>query len=385
MEMYLDHASSTIMHPEVIRGMQDSFEQDFGNPSSMHQAGYQALQRIQKARESIAFALNCPEDKLFFTSGGTEANATAIQGSIPATRGERFHYICSTIEHASVLRQYERMKNEGLHVSFLPVNQWGQIDLEALESMITPDTRLISLIHVNNETGIIQPVTEAIAIIKKTNPHTRIHLDGVQAFGKTPQQLPLDHLDYYTVSAHKINGPRGVGALYVKEPAKLRALMLGGGQESGIRSGTENTPGIVGFQIAAQLRIQALPERSRIIKETRNALIRGILGEIPEVKIIQAPDPAEQVPDILMVCFQRVKSEVLLRMLSDDGIYLTAGSACHSSKDQKSHVLDAMGISPVWAEGSIRISMDDTLTRDQLSFLVNRLSAHVRTIRQFVR
>lgn len=385
MDIYLDHASTTKVHPLVVASINESYEKYYANPSSLHGPGYQALQRVDEARDQLLRIVKGKNHHLVFTSGGTESNNTVIMNLADLLRRRSDQWICSSIEHPSVARPYEYLKEKGAEGTFVGCNTKGQIKLDELEAAINSGTKIISLMHVNNETGIIQPLEEVKDLIKQKNPDLILHVDGVQAFGKIPVNLQELDADYYSISAHKLGGPRGVGALFARKPLKLSPLLKGGGQERNLRSGTENTPGILGLETAALLRHQKLEETHHIIWEKRRQLIQMLQEQVGEIVVIGAAEDKDQVPGILMISVQGTRSEVILRMLSDDHIYLSSGSACSSKKTSESHVLKAMKLQKKIIEGALRISYDETLTDEDMQRFVIRLDLHTKQMRKMMK
>ena len=385
MKLYLDNASTTEIHPVVINSIHESYGQYYGNPSSVHSAGYAANKRIQSARAQLLTLAKAKEHDLVFTSGGTESNNLAILGMINRRQKHVSEFICSAIEHPSVIRVYDHLKNEGAKVAYLPVTKQGIIDINALENMVGSDTHMVSIMHVNNETGIIQPVVEATNLIKKISPKTLVHIDGVQAFGKIDVNLTEVRADFYSVSAHKIGGPRGVGALFVKKGVNLSPILWGGGQENNLRSGTENTHGIIGFEKASLLRNESAMGYLEIMWKIRTELADLIMNNIQGVTFVEHADAKQQFPGIMTVCIDDVKSEVILRMLSEDGILLSSGSACSTRKTSASHVLQAMKVTKAAIDGTLRISFNETITSDQLNFFIQRLEIHVSKMRKMMK
>ncbi|MDW7671164.1 MAG: cysteine desulfurase family protein [Bacillota bacterium] len=385
MEIYLDHASTTPIHPLVMNSINQSYKMYYANPSSVHEAGYQALNRIEEARKNLLKLLDGSGYDLIFTSGATEANNTIINGSYVQAARKHDSWLCSAIEHPSVLKPYELIKSKGAQVRFLSCDSSGLIRLDDLEGAITPETKLISLMHVNNETGVIQPIEHAVTMIRNLNPKTRIHVDGVQAFGKIDSSLKKMDPDYYSISAHKIGGPRGMGALIYRKSKKPMPLLWGGGQEKNLRSGTENTPGIVGFETAAILRHQSLQQNTSLLWAVRHQMIRQLHDQVGGIKLIEADTEAEQVPGILLISVDGTRSEVILRMLSDDHIYVSAGSACSSRKTAASHVLKAMSLDEQTIQGALRISFDETLTARQIDRFTQKLANHTHQMRKMIK
>ena len=386
MEVYLDHAATAKILPEVLDQMNEAYLNYYANPSALHQAGNMARERIEDARKLITSLIRVSPDELIFTSGGTESNNTVVTGVADwGQQQQRRQWLLSAIEHPSVMQPYNQLKNKGSQVNVIPAGRDGRISLEALESLVNEDTKLVSVMHVNNETGIIQPVEEAIKLVKQKNRNTLFHIDGVQAFGKVPLDLSRLQPDFYSLSAHKIGGPRGVGALFMKKPVRSAPLLQGGGQERQHRSGTENTAGIIGFETAASIRLGRMQQNNSAIWNMRKYLISQMKRLLDDLLLIESPDPVNQVPGILMVACQGIKSEVILRMLSDEQIYLSAGSACSSKKTAASHVLQAMKLPAAWIDGVLRISFDETLTTEQADRFIERLAYHVRQMRKVMK
>lgn len=385
MKLYLDHASTTQILPEVVKSMHESYHQFYGNPSSVHRAGYEASKRIESARDKILSMINARNYHLVFTSGGTEANNLAILGMAKPYQKQTLQFMCSEIEHPSVIGVYDHLKHEGVKVSYVPVTKNGILDLEVLHKLLKEPTHIVSMMHVNNETGIIQPIDEAVKLIKEVSPKTLTHVDGVQAFGKIDINLLETNPDLYSISAHKIGGPRGVGALLIKKGVNISPVMWGGGQEDHIRPGTENTSGIIGLEKAACLKEKGISANLIKLWEIRNTLTQQITARIQGITIVENTENAYQFPGILTICVDGVKSEVVLRMLSDDGIYLSAGSACSSRKTSASHVLKAMKLSNTAMDGALRISFNETMSLDLITFFVQQLEKHVNLMRKMMK
>lgn len=381
MKLYLDNASTSKIHPEVINSMNESYHVFYGNPSSVHNAGYEANKKIDSARTTLLSSVNAKNHHLIFTSGGTESNNLAVLGTTNRHQIQTSHFLCSEIEHPSVIRVYDHLKHEKADVSYIPVTKQGVIDIKALHDMVESNTHMVSVMHVNNETGIVQPVQEMINLVKKKSPKTLVHVDGVQAFGKIDVDLVNVNADFYSISAHKIGGPRGMGALIVKNGVHLSPIMWGGGQENNVRSGTENTPGIIGFEKATLLRTNNTAENLVKMWEVRKELKEHIMSRLEGITIIERDISENQFPGILTISIDNVKSEVILRMLSDDGIYISAGSACSSRKTSASHVLKAMKLNNAVMDGALRISFNETMTFDQITYFVQSLEKHVKQMR----
>ncbi len=378
-EIYLDNSATTRPLPEVVENMIKALTENFGNPSSLHSKGLSAEKVIKKARNLVANKLGVSAGEIYFTSGGTEGNNLAIKGISYQHKKRGKHLITTEIEHPSVLETCIALDEEGYDVTFLKADQQGFISLDELEKVIRPDTILVSIFHVNSELGTIQPIDKIGKLIKEKNRNTYFHVDAVQSFGKILLQPALWDIDLLTISAHKINGPKGIGALYIKKGSSLKPQQIGGGQENGIRSGTENTPGIAGFIPA----VEALPDfsvqynRATVLDRLRNHFITRIKEKYPVVKI---NSPQEGAPHIINLSFPGLKGEVLVHSLAAEGIYVSTGSACHSRSQEKSHVLRAIKLSPELIEGTIRVSLSPYNSVEELEIAVDKI---ITSIKQF--
>lgn len=343
--IYLDNSSTTRPHPLVIKAVVSAMENTFGNPSSLHRLGLEAEKVVKEARQEVASLISALPEEIVFTSGGTESNTLAIRSVLDNT--EDRHVITSSIEHPSVLSILNDYEKKGYEITYLPVDKKGHIDINDLKDSLRKDTALVTIMAVNNEIGSIEPIEE-IGLILKDYPKTYLHVDAVQAVGKII--LPLERVDLLSMSAHKINGPKGVGALYVKKSRELQSIMPGGGQEQGLRGGTENVPGIAGFGVAAKV-AQAKMKEIEILKDKKDQLAKYLQELLPDCQI---NSPKESII-VLSVSFPKIKAEVLLHALEAEGIYVSTGSAC-SSKKTKHPVLAAIGLKEDLHEGTIRFS-----------------------------
>ncbi|NLY44225.1 MAG: cysteine desulfurase [Clostridiaceae bacterium] len=383
-EVYLDNSATTKPYKDVVDAMVEMLTENYGNPSSLHKKGIDAERAIKKAREAIARVLDVKNTEIYFTSGGTESNNIAIQGIALAHRKRGNHLITTAIEHPSVLNTFKFLEEMGYRVSYLSVDSHGIISLEELEKEIRDDTILVSIMHVNNETGAIQPVEEVRRILNAKKSKAFFHVDAVQSFGKipfTPKQMGIDML---SISAHKLHGPKGVGALYVNKGVLIRPIVYGGSQEVGLRSGTENVPGIVGFGKAVELIFDNIDEKIRKMYSLKEGLKQRILEKIDNV-FINGQLEGKSAPHILNVSFPGIRAEVLLHALEDKGIYVSTGSACSSNKPSPSHVLTAMGVSRECIEGAIRFSVSELNSMEEIEYCVEQLSAIVVQLRKYVR
>ncbi len=376
-EIYLDNSATTRPLPEVVKYMTETLTVHFGNPSSLHNKGLAAEKILKKARKTIAARLRVKPEELYFTSGGTEANNMAIRGIVQNYIKRGNHLITTEIEHPSVLETYLALEDEGFEVTYLKPDKKGIINLEELKNAIRPDTILVSIMHVNNELGSIQPVIEAGEIIKEKNNTTFFHVDAIQSFGKLLVKPESWQIDLLTISGHKIHGPKGIGALFVKKGIELTPLIYGGGQEDGFRSGTENLHGIAGLIPA----VRALPDltgnspRFEKLDRLKKYFTEKIRDTLPQAVINSTQEGA---PHIIHISFQGLKGEVIVHSLEGEGIYISTGSACHSRYDQKSHVLKAIKLSPELIDGSIRISLSRYNTFEEIDYTLKKLSEQIK-------
>lgn len=380
-EVYLDNSATTKVAKEAVDAMVHALTVAFGNPSSLHRKGMEAEKIVNKAREKLALFLGVKAREIYFTSGGTESNNLAIKGAAYARRRYGKHLITTSIEHPSVLDVFKQLEQEGFSVTYLGVDEKGHINLEELKQVIKPDTVIVSIMYVNNEVGSIQPIQDAAKIISQ-NKNILFHVDAVQAFGKIPLIPNLSGVHLLSLSAHKIYGPKGVGALFVRDGTKITPLFNGGGQEEGLRSGTENVPGIAGFSAAAELVFKNFGAWQAKMRELKERLKTGILSEIPDT-VLNGPD--DGAPHILNISFLGTKAEVLLHALESHGIYVSTGSACSSHKNARSHVLAAMGKSAEEIEGAIRFSLSPFLSIEDIDYTVEILKKEVNELRKYVR
>lgn len=373
-QAYLDNSATTPLCDEAKRWMERAMDDVWGNPSSLHKVGLDAELMLFDCRKAVADALHAGESEILFTSGGTEANNLALFGAAYAKARQGKRILVSAVEHPSVMKAAEQLRNEGFDLQILPVDHFGRVSLAALETMLTPNTTLVSVMAVNNELGTIEPVAEIAAILKRKKSKALFHVDAVQAFGKldlSPKKLGCDLM---TVSAHKIHGPKGAGALWIRPGVTLRPRTFGGEQQNGLRPGTEPTVAIAGFAGAATMlqpvknlpRVTALCDR--FVKSLR---------QMPEVQINSADDA---LPYIVHLSLPGWPAETVLNFLSDCGVYVSSGSAC--AKGHRSPVLAAAGLDPARLESSLRISLSDTTTEEELDFCLQQLQAAVRTIRR---
>ena len=380
-EIYLDNSSTTRVLDEVAQVVCDAMTVYFGNPSSLHRKGIEAEKIMKQARESIAKVLEVSSEEIFFTSGGTESNNWAIKGAAYALRRRGNHLITTKVEHPSVLEVFAALEKEGFAVTYLDVDREGTIDINQLEGALRPDTILVSIMYVNNEVGSIQPIQDAARIIK-SRCNALFHVDAVQAFAKIPLVSKLEGIDLLSISGHKIYGPKGIGALFIRDKVKITPLLHGGGQEAGQRSGTENLPGIAGIGEAAKVCLKNMSEWRKHMAELKERLMGGILNNIPDTVL---NGPKVGAPHILNISFLGTMGEILLHALESKNIYVSTGSACSSHKSEKSHVLKAMGKSLEEQDGAIRFSLSPFVSQDDIDYTLEVLAKEVKEIRKFVR
>ncbi|ACL76035.1 cysteine desulfurase family protein [Ruminiclostridium cellulolyticum] len=356
-EIYLDNSATTKPYDDVVEYVAKVSRDFYGNPSSLHTKGIKSENLVKKARTQIAESLKVDSKDICFTSGGTESNNLAILGYLKANPRAGKHVITSEIEHPSVLEVYKQLALEGYIVDFIPVDNKGVIRLDVLKDTVSDDTSIISIIHTNNETGSVQPIEEICNLRNKLCPKAVIHIDAVQAFGKTLINPSTCNIDLMSISSHKIHGPKGVGGLYIRKGLRLKPVLIGGGQESTLRSGTENVPGICGFGLATEIIFSKLDDNYKRTNELRNHFVKRINETFAE-SVVNSPDSAS--PYIINVSFPNLKSEVLLHHLEQRNIFVSTGSACSSRKTHHSHVLKAMGVSSKYIDGAIRFSLSHT-------------------------
>ncbi len=376
-EIYLDNSATTKPYDEVVQYIVEVSKSYYGNPSSLHTKGIEAENLIKRARLQIAQILRADSKEIYFTSGGTESNNMAVLGYLRANPRAGKHIITSEIEHPSVLEVFKHLASEGFSVDYIPVDAQGTIKLETLRKAVGKETALMSFMLANNEVGAIQPVSEIVKIRKELCPSAAIHIDAVQAFGKLPIYPAGMNIELLSMSSHKIHGPKGIGALYVKKGVKIKPILLGGGQETALRSGTENVPGICGFGLAAEITASAMEENHAKVRGLKEFFI-GEIKKYFEDAVINSSD--EALPYIINVSFPNLKSEVLLHHLEQKGVFVSTGSACSSHKNSHSHVLKAMGVSTKYIDGAIRFSLSAQNTQEELSTTINSLKEIIPVI-----
>ena len=379
-EIYFDNGATTMVFPEVREIMMEVMETEYGNPSSMHKKGFLAEQYVNRARDIIAKSLKVEPREIYFTSGGTEANNLALIGTAMAHKRTKKHIITSCIEHASVYNPLSCLEDEGFEVTYLPVDHKGIVDLDKLKEALRPDTFLVSVMCVNNEIGAVEPIEEIGKIVKSYDSSILFHTDCIQAYGKMkcfPKKWKVDML---SVSGHKIHGPKGIGFIYIKEGTKIKPMIWGGNQQKGMRSGTENVPGIVGLGKATELIYQDHKEKVKHIRAVKEHFIDRVMAEIPNVK-----DNSGEAPHIASISFLGVRSEVLLHALEEKGIYVSAGSACSSNKPEVSGTLRGIGLDKEHYESTLRFSFSIYNTVEEADACVECLKELLPVLRKFTR
>ncbi len=382
-EVYLDNSATTRAYDSVGDLVRKVMCEDYGNPSSMHAKGVTAEHYIKEAKETLAKLMKVQDKEIFFTSGGTESDNLALMGVARANRRRGNHLITSAIEHPAVINTMRHLEEEGYRVTFLPVDRYGRIRLDALKEALCEDTILVSVMYVNNEVGSVQPIAEAASIAKAYNKDILFHVDAVQGFGKYriyPRKL---NVDLCTISGHKIHGPKGIGALYVGSHVKIQPIVFGGEQQKNVRSGTENVPGIAGLGLAAKLIYQDLDEKVARMRELKAHFIEGV-QEIEDITIHGLYDETSA-PHIISVGFAGIRSEVLLHALEEKGIYVSSGSACASNHPQISGVLKGIGAGQEYLDATLRFSMSEFTTLEEIDYTLETLYNIVPVLRKYTR
>lgn len=381
MEAYLDNAATTMVLPEVSELMIKVMREDYGNPSSLHRKGLTAEHYIRDAREQIARVLKVQPKEIYFTSGGTESNNWALIGAAMANIRKGKHIITTSVEHASVLNPLGYLEEQGFRVTYLPVTQSGILSIDALKEAICEDTVLISVMGVNNEVGVVQPLKQVAKVIADSGQDILFHVDAIQMFGKLPIYPGRQGIDLLSVSGHKLHAPKGVGFLYVREKTKIKPIIFGGNQQSGYRSGTENVPAIAGMGLASEMMCQKniADGGSETMKQLKEQFISEIMA-LPD-----CINHSGDAPHIISITFQGVRSEVLLHALEERGIYVSSGSACSSNKPGLSGTLLNMGLSKEDAEATIRFSLSAFTKSEELDDTVSALRELLPELRRFTR
>ncbi len=373
--VYLDNNATTMVAPEAVEAMIPFFNDKYGNASSMHFFGGRVAKDLEKARHQVALLLGAENDyEINFTGSATESDNLAIRG-VTSYLKDKKHVITSTVEHPAVLNMCKQLEKEGYRVTFVPVTSDGIVDMNVLKQSVSEDTALVSIMHANNETGVINPVEEIGAFLRPLG--IAFHVDGVQAAGKIPIDVNKIQCDLYTISAHKFHGPKGIGALYVRKGTRMRPMIFGGHQEKGRRPGTENSPGIVGMGVAAELAVKHLADMPRVAA-LRDRLQQGILSTIKTSSVNGSQE--HRTPNTLNISFEYIEGESILLYLDRKGVYISTGSACATGSLEPSHVLRAMNLPFSKIHGSIRFSLSRYTTQEEIDYTISVLPETIDTL-----
>ena len=377
MNVYFDNSATTKPYNEVIEEVSNGMREYFGNPSSLHSIGINCEKRLNKAREYFATTIKCNKEEIYFTSGGSEGNNLILKGLLKPGH----HFITTTFEHHSIISTCNQLEEIGVKVTYLDVDNKGRISLKDLEEAITKDTVLVSIMQVNNEIGVIQDIEAIGKLIKKKSTRAKFHVDAVQGYGKLPIDVNKFNIDFLTVASHKIHGPKGIGFTYIKKGIILNSLISGGSQEKGVRAGTENLPGIIGFEKAAQITFAEMESRYNKILDLKKYFIER-LNEINDIRINGEIEGFS--PYILNVSFLGVRAEVLLHLLEEQNIYVATGSACtsKSSAAHGSYVIKSLGLSNKEVESAIRFSFSYENTKDEVDYTIDVLKRSLVFLRR---
>ncbi len=391
MNVYLDNSATTRPFDEVTEYMAKIMRENYGNPSSMHMAGVDAEREIRTAKETLSSIMKVDAKEIYFTSGGTESDNLAIIGCANAYRREGMHLITTKVEHPAVLETMKYLEEQGFSVTYLDTKKDGTIDPDTLKAALTDDTIMVSIMHVNNEIGAVNDIEKVAGVVKGYRPSILFHTDAVQSFGKYRITPARSAIDLVSVSSHKIHGPKGMGALYINDKIKIRPILFGGGQQKGIRSGTENVPGIAGLGLAAKLVYDGLEEKVSKLYEMKVFFIEE-LKKIPDVSINGIPDRSETVeairssaPHIVSASFAGIRAEVLLHALEDKGIYVSSGSACSTNKPSVSATLSAIGLDRSLLDSTLRFSFSTQTTKEELEYTLSTLADVLPMLRRYSR
>lgn len=375
--IYLDNAATTKTAPEVVEAMLPYFTEFYGNASTIYELGSQSKKAMTEAREAIASALGAATAEIYFTAGGSESDNWALKATADAYKNKGNHIITTKIEHHAILHTCEYLEKQGFEVTYLDVDENGKVKLDQLKKAIRPTTILISVMYANNEIGTIQPIKEIGEIAHEHG--ILFHTDAVQAFGQLPINVNECHIDMLSASGHKLNGPKGIGFLYIRKGVKIRSFIHGGAQERKRRAGTENIPGIVGMGAAAKRAVSTMEERTAKERELRDYLIDRILKEVPYTRL--NGDRVDRLPNNANFSFQFIEGESLLIMLDMEGICGSSGSACTSGSLDPSHVLLAIGLPHEIAHGSLRLTLGEETTKEELDFVIEAVKKIVEKLR----
>ena len=375
--IYMDHAATTYTKPKIAEHMLPYYKQGFGNPSSVYAIGRKAKAAVEKSRDKVGKALNAPPEQIYFTSGGTESDNWALKGAAYANIDKGNHIITTQIEHHAVLNSCEFLRKHGFEITYLPVDEFGLIKIDELIKSITDKTVLISVMMANNEIGTIQPIMEIGRIARDKNIY--FHTDAVQAVGNIKIDVDKLNIDLLSLSAHKFYGPKGIGALYIRDGVNIDNLIHGGAQEKNRRAGTENVPGIVGLGEAIEVSVENMDRHIQKLTSMRDKLIKGIMDNIPDTRLNGPPD--RRLPGNVNITFEGIDGESLLILLDEAGICASAGSACSSGAINPSHVLLAIGLSTEQASGTLRFTLGDENTEDDIDYVIEVLINTVKKLR----
>lgn len=380
MNVYFDNSATTKPYDEVIEAVSKGMKEYFGNPSSLHKIGMNCEKRLNEAREYFASTIKCNKEEIYFTSGGSEGNNLILKGLLKPGH----HFITTAFEHHSIISTCKQLEEKGVKVTYLDVDSEGRISLEDLEEAITKDTVLVSIMQVNNEIGVIQDIEAIGKLIKERSSRAKFHVDAVQGYGKLPIDVNKSNVDFLTVASHKIHGPKGVGFIYIKKGIILNSLISGGSQEKGIRAGTENLPGIIGFEKAAQMTFEEMESRYDKVLELKKYFVER-LNEIKYIRVNGEIDGFS--PYILNVSFLGVRAEVLLHLLEEQNIYVATGSACtsKSSAAHGSYVIKSLGLSNKEVESAIRFSFSYENTKEEVDYTIDVLKKSLMFLRRVKR
>ena len=377
-QVYLDNAATTKVLPSIAEAMFKTMTEDYGNPSSIYKLGQQAKNILDTAREQVAELINASPKEIIFTGGGSEGDTMLLLGVAHAYAKKGKHIITTAVEHHAILHTCQALEKEGYTVTYLPVDEFGKIEPTAVEAAIKAETVLISVMYANNEIGTIMPIKEIGAIARKHG--VLFHTDAVQAAGHIPIDVQKDNIDLLTLTAHKFHGPKGTGAVYIKQGLKIGSLVYGGGQEKGLRAGTENTAGILGLGLAAVHARENMKEHSKRVISLRDKLITGINERISEVRL--NGHPTDRLPNNVNFSIRYIEGEGLLLLLDMAGIAASSGSACTSGSLDPSHVLLAIGLPHEIAHGSLRLTLSELTTEEEIDYLLEKLPPIVERLRQ---
>ncbi len=399
MQAYLDNSATTRCLDTVRTAMSDTMDRFYGNPSSMHMVGIEAENKVKEAKKIIADTMKVTEKEIYFTSGGTESDNLALIGCALANRRAGRHLITSRIEHPAILETMKHLEEQDFRVTYLDTDAYGRVRTDQLAEAMSDETILVSIMHVNNEIGSLQPIEELAKLIHAKNPKTLFHVDGVQGFGKYRVYPKRIGVDLYSVSGHKIHGPKGMGILYIDEKVKIHPIIFGGGQQKGIRSGTENVPGIVGIGKATQEIYKDFDIKMDRLYEQKKTFVNELLGleevKVNGIRLMQTADGSqmtaseeairETAPHVVSASFKGIRSEVLLHALEDKGIYVSAGSACASNKPAISETLKAIGVEKELLDATIRFSFSVETTTEELEYTIAALRELLPMLRKYTR